>query len=120
MPVDAQEDVIGRTKIDSIELDESRMRSDSHVARTVLEEDGQELQIFRRNTPYGTVSDHGTVFVGFSKEQRRLELMLERMAGIGDGVRDALTRYSVALSGAYYFVPSLSALARLTVEKAAP
>ena len=38
--------------------------------------------------------------------------MLERMVGAGDGVRDALTRYSQPLTGAYYFVPALSALAR--------
>ena len=34
------------------------------------------------------------------------------MAGIGDGKRDALTRYTTALTGAYYFVPSLQDLRR--------
>ena len=109
---ETQERVIGRTKTDSIELDESRMPADSHVTRTTLEEDGRELKIFRRNTPYGTVGDHGTLFVGFAKQQYPLQRMLERMAGIGDGVRDALTRYTIALTGAYYFVPALSTLAR--------
>lgn len=52
------------------------------------------------------------MFVGFAKQQVPLQRMIEQMAGIGDGVRDALTRYTVPLSGAYYFVPSLSALAR--------
>lgn len=112
LPVDAQEHVIGRTKADSIEFEQNRMPPDSHVARTTLEEGGKELKIFRRNTAYGTVGDHGTIFVGFSKEHHRLQRMLERMAGIPDGVRDALTRYSKPLTGAYYFVPSLSALAR--------
>jgi putative iron-dependent peroxidase len=107
-----QERVIGRTKPDSIEFKGNKMPPDSHVARTQLNENGAELKIFRRNAPYGTVSDHGTLFVGFAKEQYRLARMLERMAGIGDGVRDALTRYSRPLTGAYYFVPALSALAR--------
>ena len=107
-----QELVIGRSKPDSVEIEEARMPHDSHVARTTLEENGEELKIFRRNTPYGTVSEHGTLFVGFAKEQYRLQRMLERMAGVGDGVRDALTRYSQPLTGAYYFVPSLSSLAR--------
>jgi putative iron-dependent peroxidase len=38
--------------------------------------------------------------------------MLARMAGAEDGIRDALTRYTTAVSGAYYFVPSVEALRR--------
>jgi porphyrinogen peroxidase len=38
--------------------------------------------------------------------------MLESMVGAGDGVRDALTRYSHPVSGAYYFVPSIEAIGR--------
>jgi len=45
------------------------------------------------------------LFVGFSADQRRLAAMLESMAGITDGVRDALTIYTQPLTGAYYFVP---------------
>ena len=40
---------------DSVELDESVMPPTSHVSRTVLERDGVELPIFRRNTAYGGV-----------------------------------------------------------------
>ena len=105
-----QERVIGRTKPDSVELDEARMPATSHVSRTVIEEGGEEVDIFRRNTPYGTVREHGTMFVGFSAEQSRLSRMLERMAGAEDGIRDALTRYSTPLSGAYYVVPSVQGL----------
>jgi putative iron-dependent peroxidase len=60
--------------------------------------------------PYGTVTDHGTMFVGFSAEQERLAAMLRSMAGLIDGVRDALTTYARPLSGAYYFVPSIRGL----------
>ncbi len=113
LEVSEQERVIGRTKADSIEFPEDRMPADSHVTRTTLVENGEELKIFRRNMPYGGVGDHGTVFVGFAKQQHRLQRMLERMAGIGDGVRDGLTLYTVPLSGSYYFVPALSTLATL-------
>jgi porphyrinogen peroxidase len=111
LTVEAQERVIGRTKLDSIELDGAHMPADSHVTRTTLEENGEEFKIFRRNTAYGRVGDHGTIFVGFARDQHRLQRMLERMAGIGDGVRDALTRFTIPLSGAYYFIPALSTLA---------
>ena len=62
--------------------------------------------------PYGTVTNHGTMFVGFSADQRRLAAMLESMAGLDDGARDALTRYTRPLTGAYYFVPSADSLRR--------
>jgi len=117
LSIEKQERIIGRTKAESIELDESRMPADSHVSRTTLEEGGQELDIFRRNTPYGRVGDHGTVFIGFAKQQHRLQRMLERMVGIGDGVRDALTRFTVPLTGAYYFVPALSTLERYASQR---
>ena len=107
LPVETQETVIGRTKPDSIELEDKA--ADSHVASTDQDEFGH---IFRRNMPYGTVLNHGTMFVGFSAEQAPLSRMLESMAGLVSGARDALTRYSHPLSGAYYFVPSTESLRR--------
>jgi putative iron-dependent peroxidase len=92
----------------SIELDNKPQ--DSHVARTDQDEFGN---IFRRNMPYGKVDDHGTVFVGFSADQKRLSKMLDSMAGLISGTRDALTRYTQPLTGSYYFVPSVESLLRL-------
>jgi putative iron-dependent peroxidase len=109
-PVATQERAMGRTKPDSIELDP--LPVESHVARTTVEVDGEEKDIFRRNVAYGGVGDHGTVFVGFSLEQWRLAEMLRRMAGVPDGIRCALTRYLSPLTGAYYVVPSVGALGR--------
>jgi putative iron-dependent peroxidase len=100
-----QERVIGRTKLDSLELEDKP--ADSHVASTDQDTFGK---IFRRNMPYGTVTDHGTMFVGFCAEQRPLAAMLESMAGVTSGRRDALTRYTRALSGAYYFIPASESL----------
>lgn len=99
---------MGRTKPDSIEL--TNKPADSHVARTDQDEFGN---IFRRNMPWGDVSEHGTVFVGLSAEQQRLSRMLESMAGLVNGTRDALTRYTEPLTGSYYFVPSVESLLRL-------
>jgi putative iron-dependent peroxidase len=108
LPVAKQEQVMGRTKAGSIELEDKP--EDSHVARTDQDKFGN---IFRRNMPYGNVDDHGTVFVGFSAEQQRLAKMLESMAGLVNGSRDALTRYTQPLTGAYYFVPSVEDLREL-------
>jgi putative iron-dependent peroxidase len=108
LPIQQQERIMGRTKLDSIELENKP--PDSHVARTDQDEFGN---IFRRNMPYGSVDDHGTVFVGFSADQKRLSRMLDSMAGLITGTRDALTRYTQPLTGSYYFVPSVESLRRL-------
>jgi putative iron-dependent peroxidase len=108
LSVAQQERIMGRSKRDSVELEDKP--TDSHVARTDQDRFGN---IFRRNMPYGGVDDHGTVFVGFSSEQKRLSGMLESMAGLLDGKRDALTRFTLPLTGSYYFVPSVESLRRL-------
>lgn len=107
LDVAAQEQAMGRTKPDSVELDDKP--DTSHVARTDQDTYGH---IFRRNTPYGTPAAHGTMFVGFCAQQRPLAAMLESMAGL-DGPRDELTRYTVPLTGAYYVIPAANALTAL-------
>lgn len=112
LSVEEQEKVFGRTKEQSIELPETVSGPTAHVPRTTIKEGGVERHIFRRNTPFGNAAEHGTMFIGFSCEQHRLARMLKRMAGAEDGIRDALTRYTTPVSGAYYFVPSVEALRR--------
>jgi len=106
-----QEQVMGRLKSDSTEIEEKA--ADSHVASTDQDRFGK---IFRRNMPYGTVTKHGTMFVGFSAEQKRLAEMLMSMAGLASGARDALTGYTRPLTGAYYFVPAADSLRRFMSE----
>lgn len=101
----AQEQVMGRSKPDSIELDDKPQ--DSHVARTDQDTFGH---ILRRNMPLGTAGEHGTMFVGFCATQAPLARMLDSMAGRVDGRRDALTRFLRPVSGAYYFVPATETL----------
>jgi putative iron-dependent peroxidase len=114
LPVAEQERVMGRTKPDSVELEDKP--STSHVASTDQERFGD---VFRRNMPYGTVTEHGTMFVGFASERRPLQAMLESMAGLLTGDRDALTRYTRPLTGAYYFVPSIESLLQQAARAAA-
>ena len=76
----------------------------------MIEEDGEELEIYRRSTPYGTVGEHGLYFLGFSAELSRFDKMLARMFGVADGIRDHLTDFTRPVTGSYYFAPSLEAL----------
>jgi putative iron-dependent peroxidase len=105
-----QECTIGRTKPDSIELDDDVKPPTAHIARVVIEEDDEELEIYRRSTPYGTVTEHGLYFLGFSAELSRFDKMLARMFGLADGIRDQLTDFTRPVTGSYYFAPSLEAL----------
>jgi putative iron-dependent peroxidase len=105
LPVATQESIIGRRKIDSVEL-EPRPPT-SHVARTDQDEFGK---IFRRNIAYGTLTRHGTIFVGFCRDQAILRAMLESMVGIGGQPPDELITMTRPLTGSYYFVPSADRL----------
>jgi putative iron-dependent peroxidase len=106
-----QQGVIGRTKPNSVELDDDVKPPTAHIARVVIEEGGEELEIYRRSVPYGTVSEHGLYFVAFSADPTRFEKMLRRMFGeSGDGLHDRLTEFTRPVSGSLYFVPSLQAL----------
>ena len=105
LPTDRQEAAIGRRKSDSVELDPRP--ASSHVARTDQDSFGK---IFRRNIAYGSLTTHGTIFVGFSAHQGILAAMLDSMVGRG-GPRDELTRSTRALTGAYYVIPSADRLA---------
>jgi putative iron-dependent peroxidase len=104
----AQEAIIGRSKADSVELDPRP--ETSHVARTDQDQFGR---IFRRNIAYGDIGRHGTIFVGFCREQRILAAMLESMAGVQGEPHDHLTDFTRAITGAYYVIPSADHLAML-------
>ena len=111
LSIEEQEAVFGRTKRDSVELVELPVTS--HVARTVLEVDGEELHIVRRNAPFGSVTERGYIFVGIAADQSRVTRMLDRMFGVDGGEDsqvDALTQYTSAVSSSSYFVPSFDAL----------
>jgi len=57
------------------------------------------------------VEEHGLYFLAFSADPARYDRMLARMFGVsGDGLQDRLTKFSRAVSGAYYFAPSLQSL----------
>jgi len=112
LTVAEQEGVIGRTKPDSIELDDDVKPPTAHIARVVVEDDdGEELEIWRRSVPYGTVDEHGLHFVAFSADPSRFERMLRRMFGQDDdGLHDRLTDFSRPVASAAWFVPALDAL----------
>lgn len=107
--VKAQEKVIGRTKPDSIELED--VPANSHVGRVDIKEEGKGLKIVRHSLPYGTVTgDHGLLFIAYCNTQHNFKAMLESMYGETDGQTDTMLRFTRAVTGAYFFAPSLEML----------
>jgi len=109
-----REQVIGRTLHGSVELEDDVKSPRAHISRVVIEDDdGEELEVFRRSVAYGGVKEHGLMFVAFSTDRARLQTMLERMAGVGDGVRDRLTEFSTPVESAWYYTPPVDLLREL-------
>jgi putative iron-dependent peroxidase len=107
-----QEAVIGRRKRDSVELSDRAKPATAHIARVVIEENGEELEILRRSYPYGTTSEHGLFFLAYTRNLAIPEKMLRRMFD-SEGPRDQLMEFTRAVSGANFFAPSLPVLRKL-------
>jgi porphyrinogen peroxidase len=116
LTVEAQERVIGRTKLSDIELDAAIKPSSSHSSLTTLEENGQEIKILRDNMPFGRpgVGEFGTYFIGYARSPAPIERMLENMfVGKPPGNYDRLLDFSRAVTVGLFFVPSESLLEAL-------
>ncbi|EOA8958763.1 Dyp-type peroxidase [Vibrio harveyi] len=110
-----QEKIIGRTKQDSIELD--NVPASSHVGRVDIKEKGKGLKIVRHSLPYGsTKGSHGLLFISYCHTIYNFKVMLESMYGITDGKSDHLLHFTKAETGAYFFAPSQEMLAMLEIK----
>jgi putative iron-dependent peroxidase len=116
LSTEAQERIIGRTKLSDIELQDDVKPSSAHNALTILDENGKEIKILRDNMPFGDVgkSEFGTYFIGYARSPRPIEQMLENMfVGRPPGNYDRLLDFSRAVTGSLFFVPSLDLLESL-------
>ncbi|MGA2124648.1 MAG: Dyp-type peroxidase [Xanthobacteraceae bacterium] len=124
LSTEAQERIIGRTKLSDIELDDSIKPTSAHSALTTIVEDGREIKILRDNMPFGRAAEgeFGTYFIGYSRSPRVTEQMLENMfVGRPPGNYDRLLDFSRAVTGNLFFAPTASFLEAVTEdEPAAP
>lgn len=118
LPVDEQEQIIGRTKPDSVEFEGDALADNSHVGRADVKVDGVTQKIYRRSFPYGTAGENGLYFVAFTHSPSRFEVILSRMFGVsGDGIHDRLIQFSTPQTGACWFAPSLETLGKISHER---
>ena len=113
LSTEAQERIMGRTKLADIELDDAVKPTCAHNALAKVVVDGKEVKIIRDNMPFGRVGDKefGTYFIGYARSPRTIEEMLENMfIGKPPGNYDRLLDFSVAKTGNLFFVPSATFL----------
>ncbi|KAI1840047.1 hypothetical protein JX265_013879 [Neoarthrinium moseri] len=118
LSIDKQEAIIGRSKLDNLELDDAaddQQKPHKQLA-TVTDAEGNEHAILRDNMPFGSPAsgEFGTYFIGYSRRLWVIERMLERMF-IGDhpGLHDRILDFSRPLTGTTFFAPSAETLASL-------
>jgi putative iron-dependent peroxidase len=110
---EAQERIMGRSKLSDIELDDRVKPTSAHNALTTITENGKEFKIVRDNMPFGMVGDgeFGTYFIGYCRTPRVTEQMIENMfVGRPPGNYDRLLDFSRAVTGTLFFVPSATFL----------
>src|SRR3984957_12717589 len=113
LSTEAQERIIGRTKLSDIELDDSIRPTSAHNALTTITESGREFKILRDNMQFGSAAagEFGTYFIGYCRTPRVIEQMIENMfVGRPPGNYDRLLDFSRAVTGTLFFVPSASFL----------
>jgi putative iron-dependent peroxidase len=98
-----QDHIIGRRISDNSEIEDAP--ASAHVKRTEQESFSPPAFVLRRSMPFTGARRDGLVFVAFGRTLDAFEVQLKRMAGIEDGIPDALFRFSHPVSGAYYWCP---------------
>jgi porphyrinogen peroxidase len=120
LSTEAQERIIGRTKLSDIELDDAVKPTSAHNALTVItDENGEELDIVRDNMPFGSVGsgEFGTYFIGYCRTPGVTEQMIENMfVGRPPGNYDRLLDFSRPVTGTLFFVPSATFLDSVTAD----
>lgn len=119
VPVEEQENIIGRHKLSDIEQRDADKKPYAHNMLTNIEENGEQLQILRDNMPFGEIGkgEFGTYFIGYARSPQRIEKMLENMfVGNPPGTYDHLLDFSRAVTGCLFFVPTADFLDNVTPE----
>ena len=97
----------GRRLTDNVELDDSP--NWAHVRRTAQESFEPPAFMLRRSMPWTLNMQSGLMFVAFGHSHRAFEVQMRRMAGLDDGVVDAMFRISKPVNGAFLWCPPVNA-----------
>ena len=116
-PTEAQERIIGRTKLSDIELDDAVKPSFAHNALTTIVENGKEIKILATTCRSATRrrASSAPTSSATARSPRVTEQMLTNMfVGSPPGNYDRLLDFSRAVTGTLFFVPSATFLDDVT------
>ena len=99
--------MIGRYRDSNEEIADAP--ASAHVKRSEQEAYDPPAFMVRRSMPWTTGRQQGLEFIAYGDTLDRFERVLRRMAGLDDGVVDALFRFSRPITGGYYWCPPLAA-----------
>ena len=120
LSTEQQERVIGRTKLDDIEIADDARADNSHVSlNTIVDDNGVEQDILRDNMVFGDAGagEYGTYYIAYAANPAITEQMLVNMfLGKPPGNYDPILDVSTAVTGTLFFVPSLDLLESLGDE----
>jgi putative iron-dependent peroxidase len=105
-PESERDAMIGRRHSDNEEIDDAP--ESAHVKRTAQETFTPTAFMVRRSQPWATDRGEGLEFIAYAASLDPFEHMLRRMAGLEDGISDALFRFSRPLTGGYYWCPPVA------------
>lgn len=101
-----RDDTIGRALKTNAEIEDAP--ASAHVKRTAQESFEPEAFMLRHSMPWATAFEHGLEFIAFAESLDRYERVLRRMAGLEDGITDALFTFSRPVTGGYYWCPPVA------------
>ena len=100
-----QDHTYGRRRRDNEEL--ANAPASAHVKRVEQESFEPAAFVVRRSMPWSEGQSAGLVFVSFGKSFDAFEVQMRRMAGLDDGVTDALFTFSHPVTGAFFWCPPM-------------
>jgi porphyrinogen peroxidase len=111
-----QEAIVGRSKLENVELEDAPGQESHKTLTTIVDEHGVEHDILRDNMPFGRPghAEYGTYFIGYARNLWVIEQMLHNMfVGGKCGRHDRILDFSTAITGSTFFAPSNSLLMTL-------
>jgi putative iron-dependent peroxidase len=97
--------IMGRRLDDNEEIADAP--ESAHVKRTAQELFDPTAFMVRRSQPWASEHEQGLEFIAYCASLDPFERMMKRMAGVEDGLSDALFTFSRPVNGAYYWCPPL-------------
>ncbi len=103
---DQRDAIIGRRHEDNEELADAPVSA--HVKRSEQESYDPPAFMVRRSMPWANPREQGFEFIAFGSSLDPFERMMRRMAGLDDGILDALFTFSRPVTGGYYWCPPIA------------